>query len=251
MTEITMPRLSDSMEEGTILTWLIADGDEVGGGRRAGGDRDRQGDDDLQRRGRGHAGDHRRRRARRVPVGAVDRPSWRRRGRRRDGAWQAPERRRARPIRAAAAERATAAARPTAADRPRGDAAGPAARGRARRRRSPPSPAPDRAGASPAPTCSAAAGVARGRAGRPATAPAPSRVPASRAAADTARGEVTAREELTRLQQVIARRMAEAKATVPHFQVQTEVADGRGDRAARRAQGAGRRRRRRARRSTT
>jgi len=31
------------------------------------------------------------------------------------------------------------------------------------------------------------------------------------------------RQELTRIQQVIARRMVEAKATVPHFQVQTEV----------------------------
>jgi pyruvate dehydrogenase E2 component (dihydrolipoamide acetyltransferase) len=27
--EITMPRLSDSMEEGTILKWLVAEGDEV------------------------------------------------------------------------------------------------------------------------------------------------------------------------------------------------------------------------------
>jgi pyruvate dehydrogenase E2 component (dihydrolipoamide acetyltransferase) len=31
-------------------------------------------------------------------------------------------------------------------------------------------------------------------------------------------------EELSRLQQVVARRMAEAKSTIPHFQVQTEVA---------------------------
>ena len=29
MTEIAMPRLSDSMEEGTILSWLKEDGDEV------------------------------------------------------------------------------------------------------------------------------------------------------------------------------------------------------------------------------
>ena len=29
MPEITMPRLSDSMEEGTILKWLKSDGDEV------------------------------------------------------------------------------------------------------------------------------------------------------------------------------------------------------------------------------
>src|SRR6185503_2711378 len=29
MPEITMPRLSDSMEEGTILKWLVSEGDEV------------------------------------------------------------------------------------------------------------------------------------------------------------------------------------------------------------------------------
>lgn len=42
-------------------------------------------------------------------------------------------------------------------------------------------------------------------------------------AVDGARGEI-ARQELTRIQQVIARRMAETKATVPDFQVQTDVA---------------------------
>jgi pyruvate dehydrogenase E2 component (dihydrolipoamide acetyltransferase) len=39
---------------------------------------------------------------------------------------------------------------------------------------------------------------------------------------DVARGDVD-RVELSRLQTTVARRMAEAKATVPHFQVQTEV----------------------------
>src|SRR3954452_14221746 len=28
-TDVTMPRLSDSMEEGTILKWLVSEGDEV------------------------------------------------------------------------------------------------------------------------------------------------------------------------------------------------------------------------------
>ncbi|HEX6389505.1 MAG TPA: lipoyl domain-containing protein, partial [Solirubrobacteraceae bacterium] len=32
MTEIVMPRLSDSMEEGTILKWLKADGESVSRG---------------------------------------------------------------------------------------------------------------------------------------------------------------------------------------------------------------------------
>lgn len=52
----------------------------------------------------------------------------------------------------------------------------------------------------------------------PATAPAP----AMPAGIEGAKGEVDI-QELTRLQAVVARRMAEAKATVPHFQVQTEV----------------------------
>jgi len=61
--------------------------------------------------------------------------------------------------------------------------------------------------------------------GRPPAPSAPSaRAEASLAPArpDSAKGATTTRE-LTRVQQVIARRMAEAKATVPHFQVQTEV----------------------------
>ena len=32
MTEITMPRLSDSMEEGTILSWLREEGEHVAEG---------------------------------------------------------------------------------------------------------------------------------------------------------------------------------------------------------------------------
>ena len=52
-------------------------------------------------------------------------------------------------------------------------------------------------------------------------APAPSAPPGADAVVG-AKGEVTV-ETLTKLQQVVARRMAEAKATVPEFQVQTEV----------------------------
>jgi pyruvate dehydrogenase E2 component (dihydrolipoamide acetyltransferase) len=53
-----------------------------------------------------------------------------------------------------------------------------------------------------------------------AAAPAPAVDPAP---APDAQRSGTTRQEPTRLQQVIARRMAEAKATIPHFQVQTEV----------------------------
>jgi pyruvate dehydrogenase E2 component (dihydrolipoamide acetyltransferase) len=52
---------------------------------------------------------------------------------------------------------------------------------------------------------------------------APAAIPAPAAPAAPAADGVEVRE-LTRLQQVVARRMAEAKATVPEFQVQTEVA---------------------------
>jgi pyruvate dehydrogenase E2 component (dihydrolipoamide acetyltransferase) len=55
----------------------------------------------------------------------------------------------------------------------------------------------------------------------PASAP---RVGATGAPAAGGNKGATRTEELTRLQQTVARRMAEAKATVPDFQVQTEVA---------------------------
>jgi pyruvate dehydrogenase E2 component (dihydrolipoamide acetyltransferase) len=45
---------------------------------------------------------------------------------------------------------------------------------------------------------------------------------ATGAAGETAKGQTTV-QELTRLQQVVARRMAESKATAPHFYLQTEI----------------------------
>jgi pyruvate dehydrogenase E2 component (dihydrolipoamide acetyltransferase) len=68
-----------------------------------------------------------------------------------------------------------------------------------------------------------AAGVVEAPAPPHPPAPAPRSVAAA-PAAPVSSAPITRTEELTRLQQVIARRMAEAKATIPHFQVQTEVA---------------------------
>ncbi len=51
--------------------------------------------------------------------------------------------------------------------------------------------------------------------------PAPSPEP-KQESAETAKGEVTY-EELSKLQQVVARRMAESKATAPHFYLQAEI----------------------------
>ena len=57
---------------------------------------------------------------------------------------------------------------------------------------------------------------------RPSPAPTPSPVARDGTASPVA-GRGSTRQGLSRVQQVIARRMAEAKATIPHFQVQTEV----------------------------
>jgi pyruvate dehydrogenase E2 component (dihydrolipoamide acetyltransferase) len=60
---------------------------------------------------------------------------------------------------------------------------------------------------------------------RPAAPPPRPAAPAPPAPAVSGNGSGSAQiEELSRLQQVVARRMAEAKSTIPHFQVQTEVA---------------------------
>jgi pyruvate dehydrogenase E2 component (dihydrolipoamide acetyltransferase) len=53
-------------------------------------------------------------------------------------------------------------------------------------------------------------------------APAPAAVPAAPASQETAKGSTTY-QELTRLQQVVSRRMAESKATAPHFYLQSEI----------------------------
>jgi pyruvate dehydrogenase E2 component (dihydrolipoamide acetyltransferase) len=53
-------------------------------------------------------------------------------------------------------------------------------------------------------------------------APAPKATPAAAPPPASAKGETTIQQP-SRLQQLVARRMAEAKATVPHFQVQTDV----------------------------
>ena len=137
-----MPRLSDSMEEGTILRWLKSAGDEVAARRGAGRDRDRQGEHGLRgadrrdsdrdrRRGGRHAADRRGDRAGRA------RPARQPSRRRRRG-----EARTARPPRRRQPAEATAL-RPTAA--------APPPRRRARGGRAEPRPRPETDGSRPRP----------------------------------------------------------------------------------------------------
>ena len=80
------------------------------------------------------------------------------------------------------------------------------------------------------------------RAPRPQAGAAPRAAPPTRGAAEkpeTAKGAVEV-VELTKLQQTVSRRMAESKATAPHFYLQAEIDMTRGLRGAGGAQGVGR-----------
>ena len=232
MPDVVMPRLSDSMEEGTILAWLVKPGEEVAVGdeiaeietdkanmayesdvagtlteilapegatvaigapiARIGGDRDGEG------QGAAPAG----------PVGAGDRPS--------------P------PV----AEASSETGRPTPP--PAGETAAS----------TPQAPAGERVKASPlARRLAKERGVdiaslqgsgpggrivkadVEGAEARPAPAAPPAAAPAP-TATETAKGETTV-VELNKLQQTIARRMAESKATAPHFYLTAEIDMGR------------------------
>ena len=232
MTDITMPRLSDSMTEGTILTWLKTDGDEVAEGEelveietdkatmtyespaagvltivaatgetlavgavmaRAGAGTPPVADEPVadepvaEEPWRTGAGPRRGRAGaeQREPSGACPGDRGRRWGGGDPGGSPAGPRARRRPGRG---DRE----RPQGPDHPcrRG-------RGRGHRRARASWPVPARP-AAPAPA--------------PARAPAPD---------GNGEGQV---RELTRIQQVIVKRMSEARDTVPDFQVQTEAA---------------------------
>ncbi len=64
--------------------------------------------------------------------------------------------------------------------------------------------------------------IAAGPPAEPAPVPAPAETPGVSERPETAKGGVAV-EELTKLQQTVARRMAESKATAPHFYLQVEV----------------------------
>jgi pyruvate dehydrogenase E2 component (dihydrolipoamide acetyltransferase) len=211
MTEIRMPRLSDSMEEGTILSWLREEGDQVGEG------------DELVEIETDKATMAYESPAAGVlaivaavgqtlPVGALIATIG-------DGA----------PVtRAPAADaeaQQVAVAEPATATEPVPDDGNGADPDRVRAtplaRRLAREHGVDLAtlrGSGPGGRITRA--DVEGSAGVQTSVEAPPSAPAEPMPPSQYDGET---QELTRLQQVVARRMAEAKATIPHFQVQTEA----------------------------
>jgi len=234
MTDVLMPRLSDSMQEGTILTWLAADGDDIVEGQElVEVETDKATMTQLSDASgvlsivvaEGTTVAVGEVIARLQPVGA-----------------RAPA-----PVVAAAAPEPVAAAAPAPDGSPAATSNGGAPSPNGSAAEVPATPMARRiAGAHGIDLASLAGSGPRGRvvradvmaaAGLDEAAPAPPasvRDPAPGAAAPPAadartpdgpaggRGG-TERVALNRLQQLVARRMAEAKATIPEFQVQTEV----------------------------
>jgi pyruvate dehydrogenase E2 component (dihydrolipoamide acetyltransferase) len=224
MIEVTMPRLSDSMEEGTILKWLVADGAAVKRGDelaeietdKAAMTYEADADGTLHRvAAEGDA----------LPVGAViarlladgeTAPT--------NGA--APAAATAAPA-AATAPPATADAALSAAPSPSqpavADGAAPGVRVKA-------SPLARRIARELGVDVQALAGTGTGAGGRivradverAAAAGQPDAAPGAAPAPGGTKGEAEV-VQLNSVQKTIARRMAEAKATIPDFQVRTEV----------------------------
>jgi pyruvate dehydrogenase E2 component (dihydrolipoamide acetyltransferase) len=208
--DVVMPRLSDSMEEGTILKWLRAAGEEVKRGEELVEiETDKatmtyEADADGVLEILAAEGDT-------LPIGAVIA----RLGGSGNGA----------PVAAPAPEPATAPPPPIAAPAPppapRADGervrASPVARRIAQER------GVDLAGLSgTGPGGRIVRADVEGGAAAPAAAPAPAHAAAPAAAPETAKG-ATSVLELSRTQQAVARRMASAKATVPEFTLSADV----------------------------
>ncbi len=218
-----MPRLSDTMEEGTILRWLKADGDDVARGEelveietdkaamvyesdQAGVLRIVAADGDTLPVGAviAHVGDG-------AEAGTPAAPG--------DGAESSHDANGAAPSIPAEAPAPSVPARPNASPSGRVKAS-PLARRIAE----------DRgvdlhaiAGTGPGGRI-VKADVEAAQTGTPAAAAASAPAPAAPAREDvaTAKGQTTT-QELTRMQQTIARRMAESKATIPDFSIATDV----------------------------
>jgi pyruvate dehydrogenase E2 component (dihydrolipoamide acetyltransferase) len=221
MPEIVMPRLSDSMEEGTILTWMKQVGDEVAVGEELVEIETDKANMAYESDVAGTLTEILAQEGETLPIGspiavvggAGEAPP-------KDDEGQAPQA--AGPVAAGdppsppVAEASSATVPPTAPPAAQADA-----------------PDDERVKASPlARRVAKDSGVdlsaikGSGPGGRIVKADVEgAQVPAASAAGagtETAKGQTTY-QDLTRLQQVVARRMAESKATAPHFYLQTEI----------------------------
>jgi pyruvate dehydrogenase E2 component (dihydrolipoamide acetyltransferase) len=264
--DVVMPRLSDSMEEGTILRWIKSEGDEVAVGDELVEIETDKANMVYESDAAGTLVEIVAKEGDTLPIGEViarvgeagEAPA------RGDGAAEAPA-----AAEEAPAEAESAPAREPAPARPRAQAAEAPAAGPAPTAPSPPAAAPP--APEPSVTAPAEAGDGRvkasplarrmarergldlaalagsGPGGRiikadveraaqaqpaPAVAPQPPAeepvapaagpTPGARERPETAKGQ-TEVVDLTKLQQTVARRMAESKATAPHFYLETEV----------------------------
>jgi pyruvate dehydrogenase E2 component (dihydrolipoyllysine-residue acetyltransferase) len=271
MPDVVMPRLSDSMEEGTILKWLKAEGDEIARG-------DELVEIETDKATMTYEADSPgtlsivAKEGETLPIGEViarlgaagEAPAGD--GARAEATQQAEASGNGAPSEAPAAPAPAATAEPPAAATPAPAPAAPSADGNGGRAKASPvarriareqgidlsalqgtgpggrivkadveaaasGTAPAAPAAAPAPVPQAAAEPQAAQApaaapAEPAAAPAAAAAPpppaASIAETGTAKGDVSV-QELSRTQQVIARRMAESKATVPEFTIATDV----------------------------
>jgi pyruvate dehydrogenase E2 component (dihydrolipoamide acetyltransferase) len=240
-TDIVMPRLSDSMEEGTVLRWLKSPGDQVSLGEELVEIETDKANMVYEAPAAGTLVETLAEEGDTLPIGEViarvgeagEKPSGDEGGTERQaGATPAPEETADDAAKAAPTQAAVEApaAEPPAQPAPSGDGrvkASPLARRMASEK------GLDLAalsGSGPGGRI-VKADVERAMAASPAPAAAQVAAPAATPAAptagarerpETAKGAVT-HEELTKLQQTVARRMAESKATAPHFQLSAEI----------------------------
>jgi pyruvate dehydrogenase E2 component (dihydrolipoamide acetyltransferase) len=265
MPDVVMPRLSDSMEEGTILKWLKAEGDEIVRG-------DELVEIETDKATMTYEADSPgtlsivAQEGETLPIGQViarigaagEAPAGD--GARAEATQEAEASGNGAPSEAApAAATATTSEPPAAAATPAQEApaAAPPSEGNGGRAKASPvarriareqgvdlsrlqgsgpggrivkadveaaasGTAPQAAQAPPEPQAAPAQAPAAEPQAVPAAAAAPAPAPAGVSETGTAKGDVSV-QELTRTQQVIARRMAESKATVPEFTIATDV----------------------------
>ncbi|MGV1047843.1 MAG: dihydrolipoamide acetyltransferase family protein [Solirubrobacterales bacterium] len=229
MAEIVMPRLSDSMEEGTILTWMKKVGDEIAVGEEIVEIETDKANMAYEADVAGTLTEILAEEGATLPIGSPIAVVG-------DSA-EGPGGRSAGPVAAGPAEpaqtpAAEAGASTAESQAPRATAAGERIKASPVARRLAKEQGIDLAaigGTGPGgrivkkdvkKAASAGEAAAPAAAAAAPAAPAPS-APAA-ASTETAKGEVTI-QELSKLQQVVARRMSESKATAPHFYLQAEI----------------------------